>query len=96
VTARVHFLPQGIRVELPAGATLLAAAQRARLPVARACGAAGLCARCGLRILRGAASLEPESAEEARAKRANRVDPELRLACRARVRGEVTATAPYW
>jgi ferredoxin len=88
----VHTLRQ--RVET--GTTLLEAAQRAGLPVARACAARTLCARCGLRIVEGAAALSPESPEETEAKRRNRVPAELRLACACVVSGPVCATASYW
>ncbi len=76
------------------GATLLDATRRAGLPVARACGGAGLCSRCGVHVLSGPVSVE--SADEAHAKRANRVAPELRLACLARLEGDVVVTAAYW
>ncbi len=90
----MRFRPSDQRVRVPQGTTLLDAARVAGLPVARACGGAGLCGRCGLRILSGRVSVE--SAEEARAKRANRVDPELRLACLARLEGDVVVAAAYW
>lgn len=81
---------------MPAGTTLLDAALAAGLPVARSCGADGLCARCGLRIVEGAAQLSPEAADETRIKRRNRVEAEIRLSCRATVHGDVVATALYW
>jgi uncharacterized 2Fe-2S/4Fe-4S cluster protein (DUF4445 family) len=90
----VRFLPSGQRVRVAPGATLLDATRRAGLPVARACGGAGLCSRCCVRVLSGWVSVE--SAGEAHAKRANRVDPELRLACLARLQGDVVVTAAYW
>ena len=83
-----------VRVE--PGTTLLAAAESVGLPIARACGADGLCARCGLVILEGAGALSPEGPEELAAKRRNRVDLAERLACLASVHGAVTATARYW
>ena len=92
----VAFHPSGRRVEVPPGSTLLDAAVAAGLPIARGCGAQALCARCAVRVLDGAEHLEPESAEEALRKRCNRVDPTLRLACCARVRGDVSITASYW
>ena len=96
---RVHgvsFHPSGLRVEVPAGSTLLDAAVAAELPIARGCGAQGLCARCAVRVLAGAEHLDPESAEEALHKQRNRIDPQLRLACCTRVRGDVSITASYW
>jgi ferredoxin len=94
VDCEVRFLPSGERVRVARGATLLDATRRAGLPVARACGGAGLCSRCGVQVLSGPVS--GESAREVRAKRANRVDPELRLACLARPEGDVVVTAAYW
>jgi 2Fe-2S ferredoxin len=94
---RVSFQPSGRTVEVPAGSTLLDAAVSAGLPIARACGADGLCGRCGLRILAGAETgIGVESDLEAAARRRNRLDPTLRLACRARVHGDVEVTAAYW
>lgn len=76
--------------------TLLEAARRAGLPMASACGADGICGRCGLRVLTGAGALSAESADETEVKRRNRIDPDLRLACRAGVHGPVAVTASYW
>jgi len=93
----VSFQPSGRAIEVPAGSTLLDAALAAGLPIARACGADGLCARCGVRILAGAETgVDAESAAEVAVRRRNRLDPALRLACRAHVLGDLELTAPYW
>jgi ferredoxin len=92
----VRFLPSGDTLTVTPGTTLLAAARRAGLPIASACGADGLCGRCGVRVTAGIESLSPEDSEEARVKRRNRVDPSLRLACRAMLAGDVEVTAAYW
>jgi ferredoxin len=84
------------RVRVDDGTTLLEAARAAGLPIASACSGVALCARCGLEILAGGGALEPEREDERRSKRRNRVPPEQRLACRAGVHGDVTATASYW
>ncbi len=78
------------------GATLLEAARGAGLPIASACSGVALCARCGLAILAGESALEPERDDERRQKQRNRIPAEHRLACRAVVHGDVTATATYW
>jgi ferredoxin len=93
---RVGFQPSGSSVEVPAGSTLLDAVLAAGLPIARACGAEALCGRCGLRVLAGAGALDPEAPEERRGKQRNRLPPDLRLACQARIRGDVEVTALYW
>lgn len=84
------------QVAVAAGTLLLDAVRQAGLPVARACGASGLCGRCGLEIRDGAATLPSESEAELRAKRRNRVSPELRLACRVTVASDLVVSAPYW
>jgi ferredoxin, 2Fe-2S len=96
VGPRIRFLPSGRELRVAPGTTLLEAARRAGLPIASACGADGVCARCGVRVLAGAASLSAEDEVEARQKRRNRVDPALRLACRAAVSGDVEVGASYW
>ncbi len=95
-TVRITFEPSGRWVDVPAGTRLFDAAHRAGLPVATSCQAEGVCARCGLRILRGGASLSPEGEDEARVKRAQGVPGALRLACLTTVHGPVTVTARYW
>lgn len=87
---------EGVRVEVRDGATLIAAAHRAGLPVANACGGHSLCARCGLQVIEGAEHLSEEGSHERRAKAANRIPEGQRLACQARISGPVVATASYW
>ena len=92
----VRFAPSGKRVQVEAGTTLLDAAREAGLPVASACGAEGLCARCGMTVLEGAEALPPETEAEADAKARNRIDPAWRLACRVAIAGDLEVTAAYW
>jgi len=96
VDARIRFLPSGRELRVARGTTLLEAARRAGLPMASACGADGLCARCGVRVHAGVGALSAEGELEARQKRRNRIDPALRLACRAAVSGDVEVSASYW
>jgi ferredoxin len=78
------------------GGSLLSAALRARLPVARSCRGVAVCAACRVRVLDGAAHLDPPTpAEAALAAREPLRDGE-RYACQARVRGPVTITTTYW
>jgi len=94
---RVTFLPSEREIEIEAGdQTLLEATREAGLPIASACGENGACARCGLEIVVGADALEDETDREIRIKERNRIDPELRLACRVHPRGDVTVRATYW
>jgi 2Fe-2S ferredoxin len=92
----VRFLPSKRTVRVARGTSLLEAARRAGLPVARACDGEGVCARCGVQIVAGASQLEPESRSEAEAKRRNRVDSGDRLSCQLKLERDVTVTARHW
>ena len=92
----MRFQPSGARLRVRPGTTLLEAARRSGLPMASACDADGICGRCGVRILAGADGLSNETANEIGVKQRNRIEPELRLACRAGVHGPVEVTASYW
>jgi len=94
---RVRFLPSERTIEIEAGGkTLLEATREVGLPIASACGENGACARCGLEIVEGASALEAETEREKRIKDRNRIDPDLRLACRVHPSGDLTVRASYW
>lgn len=93
---RVRFIPSGLEVDAPPGITLLDATVAAGLPIARSCGAEGVCAKCALLVVEGGEHLSPEAADETRIKVRNRIEVASRLACRARIRGDVAVTASYW
>ncbi|HIF94545.1 MAG TPA: (2Fe-2S)-binding protein [Myxococcales bacterium] len=93
----IRFLPSDRTLEISSGEmTLLEATRAVDLPIASACGENGACARCGLEILEGLENLADETERERVIKERNRIDPELRLACRVRPRGHLTVRAPYW
>lgn len=92
----VSFLPSRRRVQVPAGTRLTEAVRRAGLPLAMSCAGGGACGRCGVRVVAGADGSLPETPVEARVKARNRVDAELRLACRMGVSQDMTVTTSYW
>lgn len=81
---------------MPGGTRLLDAVLAAGLPIAQGCRGESLCGRCGVRVTRGASALAAESATERDAKRRNRVEADLRLACCVSVTGDLEVTANYW
>ena len=93
----ILFLPSKRRIEIPTDEmTLLEATRAVDLPIASACGENGACARCGLGILEGAENLASETDRERIIKERNRIDQDLRLACRIRPLGNLTVRAAYW
>ena len=59
--AEVRFSPSGRGVRVPLGTTLWKAIRSAGLPVASACGADGICGRCGVTVIEGGDSLSAET-----------------------------------
>jgi ferredoxin len=90
----LRFLPSGKEIEVSKGTRLIDAVRRAGLPIARACGDDLVCARCGVRILKGRVSRE--SPIETRVKERNRLPVGLRLACAVRVHDDLALHADYW
>ncbi|MBD2769543.1 (2Fe-2S)-binding protein [Hymenobacter sp. BT664] len=85
----------GATVEVPAGATLLAALQAADHDWMHACGAKGRCTTCRLQVRKGMENLSPLSAAELRYRAAGRLLDHERLTCQARLlAGEVTGSVP--
>ena len=97
MTCTIRFLPSGrsLRIERDT-TTLLEASVAVGLPIANACGERGACGRCGLEVVEGADGLEPPCDRERRIKQRNRIDADLRLACRVRPRRDLTVRARYW
>jgi len=94
---QIRFLPSDRTLEIEVGEkTLLEATREVGLPIASACGENGACARCGLELIQGADTVEPETDREKRIKERNRIHPQLRLACRVHPSGNLTVRAPYW
>ncbi len=93
---RILFLPSGLEARVAPGSNLLETARGAGLTVASACGADGICGRCGLEIVEGENTLDPPREREVRVRERNRIDPNLRLSCMLTVEGDLVVTAPYW
>ena len=92
----VRALPSGRLTTVQPGETLLTAIRRIGLPIGSSCDGDGICGKCGVEICDGADAIEPEGDEERQIKEAQRVPTAERLACRARVRGDVSVRARYW
>ncbi|MCR4420068.1 MAG: ASKHA domain-containing protein [Clostridia bacterium] len=100
----VIFQPSGRRGEVKAGTTLLEAAQQLGVGLESACGGAGTCGKCKLRIESGffpklgitstPAHLTPPTEEEKQKLEARELQDDYRLACRARVEGDVLVYVP--
>lgn len=84
--------PDGRRVEVTPGTTVLEASRGAGIPHASVCGGRGRCSTCRVRIGSGAESLPPPSAAEAAVLHRISAAPTVRLACQTRPLGDVEVT----
>jgi ferredoxin, 2Fe-2S len=94
---KVRVLPDDIMIETEDGQTIMDAAHDAGLFWPTTCGGEGICTTCACTVEHGVANLDPMGRGEQKTLSEDR-DPKmlaggkLRLACQARVRGDVTVT----
>ena len=93
---QVTFLPYGLRLEVPRGTSLLAAADEAAEMTpddffsGELCEGRHECGNCGIEIVVGAENLSPPTQGERKLLDPLRAGPAVRTACTALVQGDVT------
>lgn len=96
---KVVIQPLNCTIEAANGATIMEAAHAHSLYWPTTCGGEGICTSCACKIEDGVENLDPrgrserKTLSEERGQAALR-DGRLRLACQARVRGDVVVTKP--
>lgn len=88
---RVSFLPDGADAWVTTGVTLLSAATSARVAIDAPCGDRGVCGKCRVQA---EGALEPPTRAERVLIDAEELHEGWRLACQARVAGDVTVRVP--
>jgi len=88
---RVTFVRLSLVTDVKADETLLDAARRAGAPLGNSCGGVGVCSRCKVQVVEGAANLSAPTRMES-----TRVSGDERLACQAVVNGDCAVTTTYW
>jgi adenylate cyclase len=81
--------PDGRRVEVQPGTTILDASRMAGIPHASVCGGRGRCSTCRVRISAGAENLPAPSEAERKVLERVGAAPNVRLACQARPTGPI-------
>lgn len=89
---RVDLQPIGRRADVPAGATVMEAAQTAGVELAAVCGGEGICGKCRVRLVHG--SLSPLVDAEREWLSDAEIAAGMRLACLARLRGDARIDIP--
>jgi len=92
----VTFTPLGRSAEGKPDESILDVARRAGVPLGNSCGGVGVCTRCKVRVLSGAANLSPATSIELRFGSARGFAEDERMACQAVVKGDCEVTTTYW
>ena len=88
IRVRYAGLNRDVDVATP-GKTLLEVSMAERIPHLHECGGMGKCSTCRVRVLQGHENLSPPNAVEQAMGKLRHWEPGVRLACQARVTGEV-------
>ncbi len=88
----VKFLPEGKRIEVPEGTTLMAAAIKGEVDIATICGGKSFCGKCLVEVIEG--ELSPITDVELKRIPPEKVQKGYRFACLAQVKGNVTIRVP--
>jgi len=92
----VEFAPLGRTKEVKEGVTIIAAANRADVPIGQSCGGDGICGWCRVKVLHGMENLSAPTSLERQLMTACAFAPDERAACLAKVGGDITVTTGYW
>jgi adenylate cyclase len=82
--------PDGRRVMVPVGATILEASRSGGIPHVSVCGGRGRCSTCRVHVVAGLETIPPAGADEQRVLERVGAPPGVRLACQARPTGDVS------
>jgi uncharacterized 2Fe-2S/4Fe-4S cluster protein (DUF4445 family) len=88
----VKFLPEGKRVSVPAGSTVMFAALKAGVDLANICGGKGFCGKCMVEVLGG--KVPPPTDQERRRVGEERIKKGYRLACQLIVQDDIVVQVP--
>lgn len=78
------------------GLTLFEAVRMAGIPLGASCAGQGICGFCKLQVLRGGNALSPIEERERQLLLRIGAETDERVACIAKVRGEVEISTSYW
>ncbi len=92
-TYRIKFEPMGIQSEVDADTSVASAAENMNVPIRADCGGKGLCGKC-LVIADPSCNLSALSESESDILSPEEIKKSFRLACQARVQGDLTVTIP--
>jgi ferredoxin len=94
--ATVRCEPSGREATVVRGTILMDAIHQLMLPLGQSCDGVALCGFCRVQVIDGQASLTGVTGAEKKVLDSLHAGEDERLACCARVEGDVTVTTTYW
>ena len=88
--------PSHKQIDVPKGTNLMQAIMDSGLPIGSSCGSVAVCAKCHVKVLKGAENLSPIEAQEAKLLKRDKIPEGSRISCQAQILGPVTVTTGYW
>ena len=92
----IQFRKSRAPLHVPDGANLMQALLDGGLPVASSCGGDGVCSKCGIQIVSGAANLSPQNETEKFLRERHELAKDIRVSCQTTILGDITVDTPYW
>ena len=90
----IRFVPDGKRVEVEEGSTILDAAYKAKVDISSICGGRGYCGKCQVIITDEKQNATPVTLDESEQLTQEKVDAGYRIACKTRLKGDMTVKIP--
>jgi len=90
----VRFIPDGKRVEINNGSSVLDAALKAKIDISSLCGGRGYCGKCQVIVVENPQHLSPMTDDERKHLDLEKVDAGYRIACKAKVNGDIAIKIP--
>ncbi len=93
---KVNFVPLNKVIELKTGETLFKAARVNGIPIGSSCRGDCVCGWCKVEIVEGMENLSLPGECEMKLMKSGSYEKNERVACRAKVYGDVSITTGYW
>lgn len=90
----VRLVPDGKRIEVNEGSTVLDAAYRAKVDISSLCGGRGYCGKCQVIVTENTQNISPMTPDEYKQLTTEKIGAGYRIACRAKLNGNVTIKIP--
>lgn len=90
----VRFIPDGKKIDVAEGSTILDAAFKAKVDISSICGGRGYCGKCQVIVNESEQNITTISADEIKQLTKEKIAAGYRIACKTKLKGDVTVKIP--